>query len=104
MSPPPKFKARGIAGPDGTGRTRSAHRGQLGSIHPFIIMTKLELKGDWNITMGKLKQRWAQLTHDDLQLVEGQQEELLGRIQKRTGETREAIVKAIQESSSTCCP
>ena len=66
-------------------------------------MTKLEIKGDWNITKGKLKQKWAQLTDDDLQFVDGKQEELLGRIQKRTGETREAIEKALNDSSSSCC-
>jgi uncharacterized protein YjbJ (UPF0337 family) len=68
-------------------------------------MNKLEIKGDWNITKGKLKQKWAQLTDDDLQFVEGKQEELLGRIQKSTGETREAIEKVIKDacSSSSCC-
>ena len=66
-------------------------------------MTTLEIKGDWNITKGKLMQKWAKLTDDDLQYVEGQQEELLGRIQKRTGETREVIEKAVRESCPTCC-
>ena len=66
-------------------------------------MTKLEIKGDWNIVKGKLKQKWASLTDDDLQYVEGLQEELLGRIQKRTGETREAVEDAIKASSSSSC-
>ena len=67
-------------------------------------MTTLEIKGDWNITKGKLKQKWAKLTDDDLQYSEGKQEELLGRIQKRTGKTREAVEKAIKESSAgSCC-
>src|ERR1035438_8141548 len=52
-------------------------------------MNTLEVKGDWIITKGKLKQKWAKLTDDDLQYAEGKQEELIGRIQKRTGETRE---------------
>ena len=65
-------------------------------------MNTLEVKGDWNITKGKLKQKWASLTDDDLQYVEGKQDELFGRIQKRTGETREAIEKAIKESNSGC--
>jgi uncharacterized protein YjbJ (UPF0337 family) len=64
-------------------------------------MTTLEIKGDWNITKGKLKQKWAKLTDDDLQCAEGQQDELVGRIQKRTGETREAVEKALKESCST---
>ena len=52
-------------------------------------MTTIEIKGDWNITKGKLKQKWAKLTDDDLQFTEGKQDELVGRIQKFTGETRE---------------
>ena len=66
-------------------------------------MTTLEIKGDWNITKGKLKQKWAKLTDDDLQFAEGQQEELIGRIQTRTGETREAVEKAFKESTKSCC-
>ena len=68
-------------------------------------MNTLEIKGDWNITKGKLKQRWANLTDDDLRCAEGKHDELLGRIQKRTGESREAIEKVIKEacSSSSCC-
>ncbi len=65
-------------------------------------MNTLEIKGDWNITKGKLKQKWAQLTDDDLQFVNGKSEELLGRIQKRTGQTREAVEKAINDSHTDC--
>ena len=65
-------------------------------------MTTLEVKGDWNITKGKLKQKWAKLTDNDLQYVEGKQEELVGRIQKLTGETREVVENTIKEYSSAC--
>ena len=65
-------------------------------------MNKLEIKGDWNIIKGKLKQKWAKLTDDDLQHIEGRQEEMLGRIQKRTGETREAVEKGVKEIVSSC--
>jgi len=65
-------------------------------------MTQLEIKGDWNITKGKLKQKWAKLTDDDLQFVEGKNDELLGRIQKRTGETREVVEKALKEACASC--
>lgn len=60
-------------------------------------MTTLEIKGDWNIIKGNLKQKWATLTDDDLQFIEGKQDELLGRIQKRTGQSREAVEAAIKE-------
>lgn len=65
-------------------------------------MTKLEVKGDWNIAKGKLKQKWAMLTDNDLQYVEGKHEELFGRIQKRTGETREAVEKAVKAVYPKC--
>ena len=61
-------------------------------------MNKLEVKGNWNIAKGKLKQRWAKLTDDDLRFVEGAQDELIGRIQRRTGEKREAVEKALHEA------
>ena len=60
-------------------------------------MNTLEIKGDWNIIKGKLKQKWAGLTDDDLQYIEGNRDELLGRIQKRTGETREAVESLLKE-------
>ncbi len=66
-------------------------------------MNTLQIKGNWNIAKGKLKQQWADLTDDDLDYAEGKEEELLGRIQKRTGKTREEIVKAINDSSNCGC-
>jgi uncharacterized protein YjbJ (UPF0337 family) len=65
-------------------------------------MTTLEIKGDWNITKGKLKQKWAKLTDNDLTYTEGKQEELVGRIQKITGETREMVESTIKEYTSAC--
>ena len=61
-------------------------------------MNKLEIKGDWNIIKGKLKQKFATLTDDDLKYKEGQQDELIGRIQKRTGQTKEVIEEALRNS------
>ena len=61
-------------------------------------MNKLAMKGNWNITKGKLKQKWAKLTDNDLRYEEGMEDELVGRIQKATGETREAVEKAIDEA------
>jgi uncharacterized protein YjbJ (UPF0337 family) len=66
-------------------------------------MNTLEVKGDWNITKGKLKQKWASLTDNDLEFVQGQETELYGRIQKRTGANLELVEKAVKEASSHCC-
>jgi uncharacterized protein YjbJ (UPF0337 family) len=66
---------------------------------PSETMDKLEIKGNWNIAKGKLKQKWAELT--DLDYVEGQQDELIGRIQRRTGQAREAVESEIRRSFET---
>lgn len=54
-------------------------------------MTKLEIKGSWNEAKGKLKQKYAELTGDDLTFAEGKDDELLGRLQKKLGRTKEEI-------------
>lgn len=60
-------------------------------------MNKLEIKGTWNETKGKLKQKYADLTDDDLLFEEGKEDELLGRLQKKTGQTKEQIRDAISK-------
>ena len=64
-----------------------------------IAMNTLQMKGNWNVAKGKMKQKFAQLTDNDLQYVEGKEEELIGRIQKRTGQSRQDVEDAIDE----CC-
>ncbi|MBA3829727.1 MAG: CsbD family protein [Taibaiella sp.] len=59
-------------------------------------MDKLEIKGNWNELKGKIKQAHADLTDDDLQHEEGKDDELLGRIQKRLGKTRDEVVTWIK--------
>jgi len=50
-----------------------------------------KIKGSWNLMKGKLKEEYAELTEDDLLYEEGQEDQLLGNIQKKTGQTKEAI-------------
>lgn len=64
---------------------------------PIKTMTKLEMKGTWNETKGKLKQKYADLTDDDLLFEEGKEDELLGRLQKKVGQTKEEIRDAISK-------
>lgn len=49
------------------------------------------LEGNWNEIKGKLKQKFATLTDNDLLLIEGKQDELLGRLQIKLGKTKEEI-------------
>ena len=50
-----------------------------------------ELKGNWTEMKGKLKQQFALLTDDDLLLVEGKQDEMLGRLQVKLGKTKDEV-------------
>jgi uncharacterized protein YjbJ (UPF0337 family) len=50
-----------------------------------------EIQGQWDRLRGRARERWAQLTDDDLQIREGDLDQLVGRIQQKTGEGREAI-------------
>ena len=54
-------------------------------------MNKLSIKSDWKVIAGKLKQQYANLTDDDLLFVEGKEEELLGKLEKKIGKTKEEI-------------
>jgi uncharacterized protein YjbJ (UPF0337 family) len=52
-------------------------------------------KGNWNEMKGKLKQKYANLTDDDLLYEEGKEDELLGRLQKKLGKSKDEVNKII---------
>jgi uncharacterized protein YjbJ (UPF0337 family) len=56
-----------------------------------------ELKGNWNETKGKLKQKFADLTDNDVLMEEGKQDEMLGRLQIKLGKSKEELHKIINE-------
>ena len=58
---------------------------------------KLQMKGSWNEVKGKLKQKYGQLTDDDLTFADGKEDELLGRLQKRLGRTRDELRAEIED-------
>jgi uncharacterized protein YjbJ (UPF0337 family)/tetrahydromethanopterin S-methyltransferase subunit G len=59
-----------------------------------------ELQGQWNKLRGQVKEHWGQLTDDDLQIQGGNIDQLVGRIQQRTGETRETIERYLTDLTS----
>ncbi|HVU25793.1 MAG TPA: CsbD family protein [Opitutus sp.] len=63
-------------------------------------MNSLIIKGTWNEAKGRLKQRYANLLDDDLVYVEGREDEVLGRIQRRTGAARDEIEKILRDEST----
>ncbi len=56
-----------------------------------------KIKGNWNELKGKLKQKYAELTDDDLLYLEGKEDEFLGRLQTRLGKTREEFESEVGE-------
>jgi len=59
-------------------------------------MNTTELKGDWEVQKGKLKQKFAKLTDNDLLFLDGKKDEMLGRIEKKLGKTKEELKKIIE--------
>lgn len=55
------------------------------------------IKGNWNELKGKIKQKYADLTDDDLLYVEGKEDELLGRLQQKLGKTRQEIESELED-------
>lgn len=60
-------------------------------------MSDLKIKGNWNEVKGKIKQKYGDLTDDDLTYVEGKEDELLGRLQKKLGKSKEEISGEIKK-------
>jgi uncharacterized protein YjbJ (UPF0337 family) len=60
-------------------------------------MNTTELKGTWQEQKGKLKQKFATLTDNDLMFAEGKKEEMLGRLQIKLGKSKEELHKIISE-------
>ena len=59
-------------------------------------MNKLQIKGSWNEMKGKLKQKFGNLTDNDLTFADGKEDELLGRLQNKLGKSKEDIRKMIE--------
>ena len=62
----------------------------------LLSMNKLQMKGSWNEIKGKLKQSYGSLTDDDLVFTEGKDDELVGRLQKKLGKSKEEVRQMIE--------
>jgi len=63
----------------------------------ILTMNTTEVKGNWNELKGKLKQKFATLTDNDLMFEEGKREEMMGRLQIKLGKTKEELHEIISE-------
>jgi len=66
----------------------------------MMALNTQEIQGQWNQLRGRVKERWGQLTDDDLQIHGGNVDQMVGKIQQRTGEGREAIERFLGELTS----
>jgi uncharacterized protein YjbJ (UPF0337 family) len=61
-------------------------------------MDKLQIKGTWNEVKGTLKQKYADLTDDDLLYEEGQEDKLIGKLQQKLGKSREEVISLLKSA------
>jgi uncharacterized protein YjbJ (UPF0337 family) len=61
------------------------------------MVNQQTLQGNWNEIKGKLRNKWGQLTNDDLQSAHGNIDQLVGLIQRKTGEARNSVEKYLEE-------
>lgn len=60
-------------------------------------MNTIGVQGNWNETKGKLKQKFAMLTDNDLMFAEGKKEEMFGRLQIKLGKSKEELLDVISK-------
>lgn len=60
-------------------------------------MNKDTLKGEWKQLKGKVKERWGDLTDDDLTKIEGKRDQLIGRLQERYGVAKDRAAEQVSE-------
>ena len=65
------------------------------------MVNQQTLQGNWNEIKGKLRNKWGQLTNDDLQSAQGNIDQLVGLIQRKTGEARSSVEKFLEDATSS---
>jgi uncharacterized protein YjbJ (UPF0337 family) len=68
------------------------------------MISQQELKGHWQQIRGKVKEKWGQLTDNDLMQAEGNLDEFIGRVHQKTGETRKSIEEFLETSMAAAAP
>lgn len=61
-----------------------------------------QIKGNWTQVKGQAQQQWGKLTNDDLDIIEGKREELVGRVQERYGIAKEEAEKQVDDFCKKC--
>jgi uncharacterized protein YjbJ (UPF0337 family) len=56
-----------------------------------------QMKGNWRVYKGRVKEKWGELTDDDLDRIAGKRDQLLGTLQNRYGRTKEAAEDEVRD-------
>ncbi len=64
-------------------------------------MNSDQVEGKWKQMKGAIKEKWGKLTDDDLKIIEGNRDQLVGKVQERYGVAREEAQKQVQEWKRT---
>jgi uncharacterized protein YjbJ (UPF0337 family) len=62
-----------------------------------VMINQATLQGNWNEIKGKLRKHWGQLSNDDVQTFNGNIDQLVGLIQRKTGEARSQVEDYLDE-------
>ena len=62
------------------------------------MLSQQALEGNWNEIKGKVREKWGQFTDDDLEMLKGKGEQLVGAIQRKTGEARDKIERFLAQA------
>ena len=65
-------------------------------------MNSTTMKGKWKELKGKVKEKWGKLTNDDLDVIDGKKDQLVGRLQQRYGYAKEQAEKEAEEFCRSC--
>lgn len=61
-----------------------------------------QIKGKWKQAKGQAQQKWGELTNDDLDVIDGNREELVGRVQERYGIAKDEAERQVRDFESSC--
>lgn len=72
------------------------------NIKRSFSMNWSQIEGNWKQLKGQAQQQWGKLTDDDLDIIDGKREELVGKVQERYGISKEQAEQEVNEFSSRC--
>jgi len=67
-------------------------------------MNREQMAGSWRVMRGKVKEQWGRLTDDDLEVIQGKHDQLIGKIQERYGKERESVERDVDRWLDTIEP